>query len=145
MRHASAPRFIDQRRRLNEPQGAIHEVGFRRFTVHKLPKMNRNHFKFVIERGQHGQFTKTWVFISHSHVEFNVDAMDKFLKFIFAMTRAEAMHHYPHVDGQLSLGLFKQMVSDFVVLGRKVGGQLVDFSRTGMIKNVSEFKEYIYS
>ena len=65
-------------------------------------------------------------------VEFDVDAMDNFLQLTFAMT-------------QLSLGLFKQMVSDFVVLGRKVGGQFVDLSRTGMIKNVSEFKEYIYS
>ena len=37
------------------------------------------------------------------------------------------------------------MSSDFVVLGRKVGGELFDLSRTGMIKNVSEFKEYIFS
>ena len=45
---------------LNEPQGAMHEVGFRRFTVQKLEKLKRNNVNFVIERGQHGQFTQTW-------------------------------------------------------------------------------------
>ena len=106
--------------------------------------MKRTHVNCVIEKGQHGQFIKTWAFISHSKVEFNVDTMDTFLKFTFAMIRAEAMHRYQRVDGQLCVGLFKQIVSHFIVLCHKVGGQFVDLSRTGMITNVCEFKEYIY-
>ena len=77
---------------------------------------------------------KTWVFISHSKAVFNVEAMDAHLKLTFSLTGDDARLHYPREDGLLSLGLFKQMSSDFVVLGRKVGGELFDLSRTGMIK-----------
>ena len=57
---------------LTEPQGTIHEQGFRRFTVKKLEKLHKKHINFMIQRGQHGQFMKTWVFISHSKAVFNV-------------------------------------------------------------------------
>ena len=116
---------------LQEPQGAIHEQGFRSFTIKKLEKLHKKNINFMVERGQHGQFMKTWVFISHSKAVFNVEAMDAYLKLTFLSTGDDARLHYPREDGLLSLGLFKQMSSDFVVLGRKVGGVLFDLSRTG--------------
>ena len=46
---------------------------------------------------------------------------------------------------ELSLGKFREMFADFVIVGRLPGGACVDISRNGMIKAVSEFKEYIFS
>ena len=43
---------------LKEPQGAIHEQGFRHFTVKKLEKLHKKNINFMVERGQHGQFMK---------------------------------------------------------------------------------------
>ena len=60
--------------------------------------------------------------------------MDACLKLTFSLTRDNERLHYPCEDGLLSLGLFKHMSSDFVVLDRKVGGELFDLSRIGMIK-----------
>ena len=92
---------------------------------------------------QHAQLMKSWVFIRHSKAVFNVDAMENYLKFTFLIDFVRCCTT-PREDGLLSLGLFKQMSSDFVVLGRKVGGELFDLLRTGMIKKESEFKEYIF-
>ena len=68
---------------LKEPQGAIHEQGFRLFTVRELEKLHKKDINFMTERGQHAQFMKTWVFISLSKTAFNVDAMDNYLKLTF--------------------------------------------------------------
>ena len=50
--------------------------------------------------------------------------MDANLKLPFSLTGDNARLHYPREDGLLSLGLFKQMSADFVVLGRNVGACL---------------------
>ena len=121
----------------SQPQGTVLELaslqfhhlqvqsqqGFRRFTVKKLEILHKKHINFMIKRGQHGKFMKAWVFISHSKAVFNVEAMDANLNLTFSLTGDDARLHDPREDGLLSLGLFKQMSSDFVVLGCKVGGR----------------------
>ena len=41
---------------MTEPQGAMNEQGFRRFTVQKLGNLQKKDVNFMIERGQHAQF-----------------------------------------------------------------------------------------
>ena len=100
---------------LKDPLGAIHDQVFRRFTVQKLEKLHKKNINFIIERGQHGLFMETWVFLSYSKADFNIATMHRIDR-----RRCEA----PLLARRwvVALGLVEQMASDFVVLGRKVGG-----------------------
>ena len=128
-----------------EPVGGIHEEGFRRFTCNKLEALKTKKIDFMIERGVHGPFMKTFVFLSKPKAVFDQPSMENFLKLTFSTSPDEARKYYPRDAGQLSLGLYKQPFSDFVVVGQYPGGRLVDLSRTGMIKNCSEFMEFLIS
>ena len=37
------------------------------------------------------------------------------------------------------------MFADYVILGKLQSGEVWDISRNGMVKNVSEFKEFLFS
>ena len=56
-----------------------------------------------------------------------------------------ARRHFPRLDGHHSLGEFRKLFADFTVVGRLAVGEWVDISRNGMIKGVSEFKEFLFS
>jgi hypothetical protein len=100
---------------------------------------------FMIHRGVMSPFTETWVFVSHAKVPFNDIEMDQYLNLTFARTREEALRHFPRHNGALSLGLLLRMFSDYIIVGELPTGEVWDISRTGMIKNVSEFKEFLFS
>ena len=67
------------------------------------------------------------------------------LDFKFASSMDVALQHFLQENDKPSSSLFKELVSDFVICGRTTSGDIWDISRTGMIKNVSEFKEFIFS
>ena len=128
-----------------EPVGGIHEEGFRKFTCNKLEALKAKRIDFMIELGVHGPFLKTFVFPSKPKAVFDEPSMENFLKLTFSTSPDEARTYHPRGAGQLSLGLYKQLFLDFVVVGQHPGGRLVDFSRSGMIKNCSEFMEFLSS
>ena len=100
---------------------------------------------FTIHRGCKPPFTETWVFVSNSKVPFNAIEMEQYLDLTFAETREDALRYFPRHDGALSLGLLRRMFSDYVIVGKLQTGEIWDISRTGMIKNTSEFKEFLFS
>ena len=100
---------------------------------------------FMIHRGVMSPFTETWVFVSHAKVPFNEIEMDQYLNLTFARTREEALRHFPRHNGALSLGLLRRMFSDYIIVGKLPTGEVWDISRTGMMTNVSEFKEFLFS
>ena len=87
----------------------------------------------------------TWIFIGHSQVAFDKERMTQYLNLTFASSMDVALQHFPKENGKPSLGLFKELVSDFVICGRTTSGDIWDISRTGMIKNASEFKEFVFT
>ena len=92
-----------------EPKGCCHDAGFRRFTSQKLETLKKNDVKFMIERGCHPPFTKTWVFTSHAKVTFDEARMDQYLKLTFATCLDDARQHFPkRADAKLCLGAFRK-------------------------------------
>ena len=128
-----------------EPQGCVHDKGFRRFTSMQLEALLARNVDFMIHRGVMSPFTETWVFVSHANVPFNEIEIDQYLNLTFARTREEALRHFPRHNGALSLGLLRRMFSDYIIVGELPTAEVWDISRTGMIRNVSEFKEFLFS
>ena len=56
---------------------------------------------------------------------------------------AEALRLFPRIGTNMTLGSLRAMVSDFVILDRRVDGSMRDLSRT-MIEHASKFKEYFF-
>ena len=99
----------------------------------------------MITRGCKGPFIETWVLTSRPKVAFDEALMDQYHHLFFSTDVTEARRHFPLVGANMVLGSLRAMMSDFVILGRRVDGSMWDLSRTGMIKNASEFKEYFFS
>ena len=99
----------------------------------------------MFHRGCFPPFTETWVFIGNPKVSYNVAAMEQFLHLTFATTTDEARRHFPRDNGAFSLGMLRHMFVDYVILGKLQSGEVWDISRTGMVKNVSEFKAFWFS
>ena len=118
----------------------FHDEGFRRFTSSKLEALERKGIDFYIKHGCFPPFSETWVFNSHAKVAFDQQRMEQFLALTFAKTRDEAKHYFPKRDGALCLGSQRELMADFVIVGKKSSGETWDISRNGMVKNVSEFK-----
>ena len=57
----------------------------------------------------------TWIFIGHSKVSFDKKRMTQYLNLTFASSMDVALQHFPKENGKPSLGLFKELVSDFVM------------------------------
>ena len=123
-----------------EAQGCAHDKGFRRFTSMQLEARLARGMDFMIHRGCKPPFTETRVFVSNSKVPFNAIENEQYLDLTFAETREDALRYFPRHDGALSLGLLRRMFSDYVIVGKLQSGEIWDISRTGLIKNTSEFK-----
>ena len=83
-----------------EPQGCVHDKGFRRFTSMQLEALLARNVDFMIHRGVMFPFAGTWVFVSHAKVPFNEIEMDQCLNLTFARTREEALRHSPRHIGR---------------------------------------------
>ena len=70
--------------------------------------------------------------------------MEQFLHLTFATTTDEARRHFPRDNGTFSLGMLMHMFADYVILGKLRSGEVWDNFRNGMVKNVSEFKEFCF-
>ena len=88
---------------------------------------------------------QTWVFISHAKVTFDAQQMEQYLRLNMASTIDEAKEHVPKSDGKFCLGLLRQFTSDYIIAGKTQSGEILDISRKGMIKKVTEFTEYLFS
>ena len=87
----------------------------------------------------------TWVFNGNSKVVFDMERMPQYLNLTFANSMEVAQQHFPIENGKPSLGLFKELVSDFVICGRTNFGEIWDISRIGMIKNCLKYNEFLFS
>ena len=71
--------------------------------------------------------------------------MEQFLHLTFATTTDDARRHFLRDNGTFSLGMLRHMFADYVILGKLQSVEVWDISRNGMVKNVSEFKESLFS
>ena len=80
-----------------------------------------------------------------SKVPFNEIEMNQYLHLTSARTPEDALRNSPRHNGALSLGLLWRMFSDEIIVGTLPTGEVWDISRTRMIKNVSEFTEFLFA
>ena len=64
---------------------------------------------------------------------------------MFAEDVETVKQYYPKEDGHMSLVAMRQLMADFVLVGKTRDDTFQDISRTGMIKQVTEFTFFLES
>ena len=61
------------------------------------------------------------------HRRIDKERMTQYLNLTFASSMDVVLQHFPKENGKQSLGLFKELVSDFVICGRTTSGDILIF------------------
>ena len=96
----------------------MYDKQFRRLTDDRIRNGVTAGKPLIVEGAVRGSYVATWVVPKREFDAFNREAMDTYLNLMFETDIARVQQLFPNTYGELDLGKLRQLMGDFVIVGR---------------------------